>query len=200
MTRSSTEAATYNRYFYIGSEPRVPINKLGIKDRALLEEAEGLLVELRVAQGLPRKALQLTYAGFKAIHHHLFQDLFDWAGKERTYTTARNPIVSFAQPEHITGWMEAQFISLRGDNYLRGLDRTVFAQKAAVLVNEINAAHPFIDGNGRVQRLWLQIVAEQAGYRVEIHRQDREAWNEAARIGFLRSSEPMARFIFERMA
>ena len=94
--------------------------------------------------------------------------------------------------------MAAQFASLRSDNYLRGLDRAAFAEKAAVLVNEINAAHPFIDGNGRVQRLWLQIIADQAGYRFEIRREDREAWNEAARIGFLQSPDPMAKLIFER--
>jgi fido (protein-threonine AMPylation protein) len=51
--------------------------------------------------------------------------------------------------------MEQQFRTFREAGELRGLTAEAFAHKAAVIVTEINAAHPFIEGNGRTQRVWL---------------------------------------------
>lgn len=158
--RSSREEAIYDRVMYPGPEPRVPVNKLGIREWAALERKETEIVERRIKSGLPPEALELSYAGLKAMHRHMFQDIYQWAGEERTYTTGRNEAVPFAPPEHITSWMGKQFAQLAKDNYLRGLDAVAFAEKASAFVNEINAAHPFIEGNGRVQRLFLQRLAE----------------------------------------
>lgn len=76
------------------------------------------------------------------------------------------------------------------------MDAAHFAERAAHYVNEINAAHPFIEGNGRTQRVWLRNLAEQAGHHVRLRSEDRERWNEASRIGFEKAgSEPMASLI-----
>jgi cell filamentation protein len=65
-----------------------------------------------------------------------------------------------------------------------------------VLVNEINAAHPFIEGNGRTQRVWLRDIAAQAGHRLTLRSGEKDAWYEASRIGFERSDyQPMAELI-----
>jgi cell filamentation protein len=50
--------------------------------------------------------------------------------------------------------MEEQFKQSAEDEYLVGRDLSVFAVLAAEYMNEINACHPFIDGNGRTQRFW----------------------------------------------
>lgn len=194
------EASIYDSLMYSGPEPRVPINKLNIRDWSNLEQKEAEIVALRMEQGLPPEALKLSYDGFKAIHAHLFQDIYEWAGKERTYTTGRNQNAPFAPPEHIGSWMQQQFETLRHDNYLKGTDPDLFATKSAGLVNEINAAHPFIEGNGRTQRVWLRLVAENTGFSLDIRKEDREAWNEASRIGFLSSNEPMAQLIHSRLS
>ncbi|TEB07761.1 Adenosine monophosphate-protein transferase VbhT [Pelotomaculum schinkii] len=34
-------------------------------------------------------------------------------------------------------------------------------------ISEINMLHPFREGNGRVQRLFIQYLAENAGYQVD---------------------------------
>ncbi|MFD1130564.1 Fic family protein [Paenibacillus provencensis] len=80
--------------------------------------------------------------------------------------------------------MEEQLEKLKRENYLRGLVREEFARKIARIVNEINAAHPFIEGNGRTQRQWLRIVADQAGHSLTFRMGDWERWYEAPRIGF----------------
>lgn len=179
--RTSLEEKIYQSYLYPGTE--VFKNKLDIRDSKLLEQAELFYIMERMRQPLSKAAQELSYNGFLALHRHLFQDIYTWAGKQRDYTTGRGP-APFAPPEHIKTWMEDQFEKLKKENYLRGLSRKLFAEKIAPIVNEINAAHPFIEGNGRTQRLWLRIVAEQAGHNLSLKNEDRDSWYDASRIGF----------------
>jgi cell filamentation protein len=196
--RSGREEAEYRRFRYPGTDTL--INLLGIRDPAVLEQAERRLVKSRLGQGLPNDADPTTYEGFLAIHRHLFQDVYAWAGRERTYTTGRGP-VPFATPENIRPWMEEQFAALKGRDFLRNLPPCGFAREVAELVNEMNAAHPFIEGNGRVQRVWLRAIAAQAGHKVSLRSSDREAWYEASRLGFERCDhDPMTALIERSLA
>lgn len=193
MGRSTRENEAYAEIFYPGTE--VLVNKLNIRDPIKLSEAERFYTDTRLLQGLPPKVDPRTYEGFKAIHHHMFQDLYSWAGQERKYTTGRGPS-PFAVPEQIGNWMEKQFSELRANNYLRGMDAATFSTKAAELVNEINAAHPFIEGNGRTQRIWLREIAHQAGYKLQLTSQDKQLWYDASKIGFEKADyRPMSRLI-----
>ncbi|GFR38712.1 putative adenosine monophosphate-protein transferase y4lH [Insulibacter thermoxylanivorax] len=195
FNRSKQEENIYLSYHYPGMN--VLKNKLDLRDPKDLEAAELYFTEERLSQPLPKEARELTYEGFLALHKHIFQDLYDWAGKPRNYTTGRGPI-PFARPENIETWMRQQFKKLEEYNFLRGLSKDEFAEKAAEIVNEINAAHPFIEGNGRTQRVWLGILAEQAGYKLVLTNQDRERWYEASRIGFEKvDHKPMAALIRE---
>lgn len=193
--RSDHERAAYRRVFYPGTETYV--NKLGIRDAAELEIVERELTAERADQGFPRSAHFRSYDGFKAIHRHLFRDLYPWAGKERKYTTGRGSI-PFAVPEHIGAWMVRQFNRLACENYLGNLALDAFAEKAAVYVNEINAAHPFIDGNGRAQRFWLRMLADHAGFDLTLSERDRKRWNEASRLGFVKSEHTQMAALLKR--
>lgn len=192
--RKDAEEAEYRRFLYPGTE--IFRNKLDIRDAAQLDRAARMFVDNRLHEGMPAETRPLTYAGFLAIHRHLFQDVYDWAGQERTYTTGRGPS-PFAPPEQITPWMQKQFAALKVEKNLVGLKPREFADRAAHYVNEVNAVHPFIDGNGRTQRVWLRGLAHHAGYTLTLSPGDREAWNEASKVGFYRSNEPMAALIFE---
>jgi len=195
--RSEHEKAAYRRVFYPHTD--VYVNKLGIRDAAELERVEREFTAERAEQGFPRSATFRTYAGFRAIHRHLFRDLYRWAGKERGYTTGRGSI-PFAVPEHIGPWMQQQFNALARDNYLVGLDLDAFAEAAAKYVNEINAAHPFIDGNGRTQRFWLRMLANNAGFDLTLTELDGKRWNSASRAGFMQSDHAaMARLLKQRL-
>jgi cell filamentation protein len=102
----------------------------------------------------------------------------------------------FATPENILSWLTRQFTGLRQEDFLKGLDTDRFALRAAVYVNEINAAHPFIEGNGRTQRVWLRLLAECAGHVLLLKSEDGARWYEASRIGFEEGdSTPMAALI-----
>ncbi len=195
--RSANERAAFRRVVYGNTD--VYVNKFDIRDSALLELTERALTDRRASEGLPPRAHFRTYAGFKAIHRHLFQDLYSWAGKERPYTTGRGPL-PFAKPEYIAAWMDRQFADLKHLGYLVGATRDDHAEAAARIVNEINAAHPFIDGNGRTQRFWLRLLADNAGYDLTFADSDRVQWNDASRQGFVESdSAPMAALLAKRL-
>ncbi len=70
-----------------------------------------MFVDNRLHEGLPVAARATTYDGFKSIHRHLFQDVYEWAGQERTYTSGPGSS-PFAPPEQIKPWAEKQFNAL----------------------------------------------------------------------------------------
>ena len=67
-------------YVYPGTS--ILRNRLGITDPEFLDKQERSLVVLRVRRGVPRGNFDLTH--LRAIHRHLFQDIYDWAGELRT--------------------------------------------------------------------------------------------------------------------
>jgi len=96
--------------------------------------------------------------------------------------------------------MRQQFKQLAQERYLAGRDKAQFAERAAVYVNEINAAYPFIDGNGRTQRFWLRMLAENAGFDFALGAADAKRWNNASRLGFVKGDHaPMAKLIRSRL-
>lgn len=116
--RSAREQAAYEQAH--DPETGVLRNRLGIRDAETLEHAERYLVAKRMQQGLPPDANRLDVDGLKAIHRHLFRDVYDWAGDFRSYTTGRGP-APFAPPEQIQFWLDRQFEALRRDDGLKGL-------------------------------------------------------------------------------
>jgi cell filamentation protein len=140
---------------------RVLINKADIREQAELDEFELSMYLSRAAEPLP--AGKLDYAHYRAIHHHLFQDVYGWAGKERTIRIAKGGS-TFAYPEHLHRTMTAIFDELSARNFLRDLDNPAFAQGAAHILAEINAGHPFREGNGRTQLAFLTLLCVDSGH------------------------------------
>ena len=71
--------AEQDPYCYPG--PSVLINRLGARDQSALEAFEAEATAERSSQEVPPGSLD--YAHYLAIHRHLFQDVYDWAGKVR---------------------------------------------------------------------------------------------------------------------
>ncbi|MFR9802568.1 Fic/DOC family protein [Pseudonocardia sp. RS010] len=127
-------------------------NKLGITDADELDRVGAEVTALRLVQ-LREQGLPGSYdlAHLQAFHRFIFGDLYDWAGQLRTVATAKEDL--FCLPQHLVGFAEDVFGKLaRRDHHLRGLDRAAFIDKLAELLGELNALHPFREGNGRAQR------------------------------------------------
>jgi hypothetical protein len=76
--------------------------------------------------------------------------------------------------------MSKRFGAINAEHDLRGRAADRFAARAAEHLNELNAIHPFLDGNGRAQRAFLEIPAERAGHEIDLARVEPTAWNQAS--------------------
>ncbi len=83
----------------------------------------------------------------------------------------------FARAIHLQTQADAIFAELAGENFLRGLARPVFVRKAARLLGDLNALHPFREGNGRAQRAFLQLLSRDAGWQLAWAKVDPEVNN-----------------------
>jgi len=144
-------------------------NLLDLRDQSELEAFEAEITAQRAAEPLP--AGRLSYVHYRAIHRHLFQDVYSWAGKLRTVRIAKGGN-AFCYPEHIDREMRRLFADLAERKYFRGLDASAFAIEAAHFLAELNAVHPFREGNGRTQLSFLTLLAEQAGHPLRLERLD----------------------------
>lgn len=138
----------------------VLINKAELRSQADLDEFEFLMHLTRAEEPLP--AGNLDYAHYKAIHRHLFQDVYEWAGEPRTIRIAKGGNW-FCYPEHLEWHMARTFSNLSKANFLISLNDTDFAEKAAETISEINAGHPFREGNGRTQLAFLKLLVTRSG-------------------------------------
>ena len=133
---------------YTYENSTVLVNKLDLRAQAELDGFEAEISTARAEEPLPEGVLDFTH--YKAVHHHLFQDVYDWAGQVRTVRISKggNP---FCFPENINAQATRLFDDLRAANHLQNLDPKAFSVKAAHFLADLNAIHAFREGNGRSQ-------------------------------------------------
>jgi cell filamentation protein len=120
----------------------------------------------------------------RAIHRHIFQDVFPWAGDFREVMTSRSGSFGFPPPQYILPSLETLFTALKAERHLKNLDPGTFALRAGHYLGELNAIHPFREGNGRAQREFLRSLALHAGHPLTWANLTPEENNEASRISF----------------
>ena len=160
-------------------------NKLNIRDPETLEEAERNITALRILElkQNPPKG-KLTFKYFQKLHKQIFGDIYEWAGKVRNVNIAKGNM--FCDCRFIEDMMEELFSELEKENYLQPCDTEEMADRLAYYLSEINALHPFREGNGRTKRLFIEILAERAGYEVDFSEVSAEEMVEASAKAFLR--------------
>lgn len=195
---------SWESYFWPGTQ--VLRNKLGEHDPVALQTTEYGLTAWRQRQfergvvSIPR-----TYdaAHLKAIHRHLFQDLYEWAGGYRIINMAKGRS-EFADLPLIDLYLRdahQQITTQRWDQ----LDRADFAHGSATVYAYINQAHPFREGNGRAAKVFMEHVAEQSRFSLEFAYVTSEQWNSASALSGpnLGAYEPVPDSlvpVFERIA
>ncbi len=162
-------------------------NLRGIRDPEELERFEAMATAGRILQlqerpitgGFDRSQLQ-------AIHRHIFQDVHPWGGELRDVDIAKPGSPFFARPPFIAPALDELAGKMRAESYLQGLDSIDFALRAGHYLGEINAVHPFREGNGRAQREFIRELAEAAGYRIDWSHTSRELMYHASALRFER--------------
>jgi cell filamentation protein len=97
----------------------------------------------------------------RAFHQHLFQDVYDWAGQLRTVNIVKGN-TPFAFANALLAASNVLFTELAVENLLRDLDHNQFVNRAAHYLTELNALHPFREGNGRNRNAFLTQLAIDA--------------------------------------
>jgi cell filamentation protein len=115
----------------------------------------------------------------RAIHRYIFQDVFSWAGELRTVNIAKGGQF-FAAAAFIGAALDEMFRQLQTET----MNAANFANRAGYYLAEINAIHPFREGNGRTQREFIRELAIGVGVRIDWTRTSREEMIAASRGSF----------------
>lgn len=132
-------------------------------DRASIEMAKALF-----ASGKVYNIEVGTTAGLQAIHHALFEGLYPFAGEIRKLNISKGGF-RFANSLYLIPALEA----------IEKMSETTFEEIIAKYV-EMNIAHPFMEGNGRATRIWLDMMLRRSlGKVIDWRKITREAYMQA---------------------
>lgn len=168
-------------------------NRFNIRDEQILEDLESELTTARADEPLPEGCLDATH--FRAVHFHLFQDLYEWAGETRTVRLSKGES-HFCYPEYIDAQLVTLFDDLNLDNHLKGLTRDEFAKKAAAFLATLNIIHTFREGNGRTQLSFILLLSENAGHPLDLAQMDPAAMLEAMIASFFGDERPLIKILY----
>lgn len=152
---------------YTDSKTGVLCNKLGLRDPDELHDAERAIVGVTLAEQEEYPVSgNYDLEHLQSIHKALFDHLYQWAGDLRKNVFISKGNSLFCSAEFIMSYSVDLFAQLKAENYLQNLKRDDFIKRAAFYISEINALHPFREGNGRTQRIFIRQVAKQAGWNL----------------------------------
>ena len=142
-------------------------NKLGLTNSTDLAREEERISKKKALELFESGILDTLPAGkfstLQKIHEYLFSDIYDFAGKVRSVNIAKGNF-RFAP----LMYLEASLSSI--DN----MPQSTFDEIIEKYV-EMNAAHPFRDGNGRSARIWLDhILKTEINQVVDWNKVDKE--------------------------
>ncbi|PUB24025.1 cell filamentation protein [Promicromonospora sp. AC04] len=188
---------------YVDSGTGILRNLVGSSSQSALDEAEADLTWARATQ-IHTRQIQATndLAELCAIHHHLFQDVYDWAGQVRTVDIRKTAdgaefFVPAAMIERSAGYAAE---ALREDGLLRGMSRDRLIQRLAFHYDQFNYLHPFREGNGRTQRIFWSRVVRDAGFFLDWRPVQGEVNDAACRAAEERDFDPLFKMFDETIS
>ena len=163
-----------NNYSYNGSEnycyhnTDVLINKLNIRNDEELTIAERDITTLRLAKLFESPiSNKFDFSLLCDIHKSIFQDIYDWAGQIRRGEFFSKGVSIFCRGSLIKYNADIIFGKLANEKYLCNLNKKLFISRMAYYMGEINALHPFREGNGRTSREFFRQLALHTDYLLD---------------------------------
>lgn len=175
---------SWESYFYPPPDEGTLRNLLDERDADALHVKEYGRAAVRQRELVSGEvAIARTYDAehVRAIHRHLFQDVYEWAGEYRTVELFKGVGRGFAEVR--SGEIERYL----GDVHRlvtraawSELDREQFGEQAATVFAYLNQAHPFREGNGRTSKVFMEHVAQLSRFTLDFSRVTPEQWNQAS--------------------
>ena len=114
-----------------------------------------------------------TVKGLQAIHRALFGGLYDFAGEIRTLNIAKGNF-RFINSLYLKEMLAA----------VEKMPESTFEEIVAKYV-EMNVAHPFMEGNGRSTRIWLDMILKKRLHKIV-------EWSKIDKLQYLQAMERSA--------
>lgn len=148
-------------------------NLPGLKSQVDLDVYENQIVWMKLHE-LKEQPINIAdpLLRLKETHRRLFGEVFDWAGeyRERMGLITKRRLgqsVVYCNARFVPSELERVASELKQDNMLKGLDKLTFGKKMAYFYGELDAIHPFREGNSRTLRQFTSDIARESGFRLD---------------------------------
>jgi cell filamentation protein len=167
-----------NNYQYVDpdfayTDPKTELlrNKENIDNAQLLLVFESLKCSKKLEELAKTPIMIKDSTSLLAIHKHLFQDVYQWAGLKRTVEISKDGNQFFPLSHFDTAFSHIDKLIAEYRNIDKN-DREIIAQKLAEILDSVNHLHPFREGNGRTQREFVRTLALEKGYTLNLNPPD----------------------------
>ncbi|MCK9236358.1 MAG: Fic family protein [Bacteroidales bacterium] len=184
-------------YTYIDPESGILRNLLGISDKEELIFVESSAVTKRLKELYENPIKIKGIDSLFKIHKHLFQDIYEWAGRKRIVEINKEGKQFFPTTHFDNAF---RYINSLITEYKETSkkDKRQLSNKLAEIVDHINYLHPFREGNGRTQREFLRLLALEKGLILTLNPPDDKSVYERYMKGTIDSDiTTLSNLIFE---
>lgn len=176
----------------------VLVNRFNLRTQGELDAVEAALVTAKATQWESEPQCNtFDLLHYSAVHRYLFGDLYDWAGTFRTINISKKG-TQFCPAKELPRVSKAIFDHLAEEHFLHGLSRKEFIPAIVDFYERTNELHPFREGNGRTQRVFLAQLAENAGHRLDFSAADPDELMIATILSVQGMEEPLLN-VFEQI-
>lgn len=170
-----------DKYVYEGTD--ILINKFNCRDAEKLKKIEALstggnLVYLQLNPIVGK----FDFVHLKEIHRFIFQDIFEWAGEIRTIDIGKNNL--FCRAQFIEEYASTVFSDFFKSCYTTKENKSDYIECLAKHYADMNALHPFREGNGRAQREFTRELCLECGYVFDLTKTTHEEMLDASISSF----------------
>lgn len=160
-------AYTYDnqsKHCYKGTD--VLVNNFNITDQYILDKVDADITRKNIAV-LNMRPIKGNFdlKHLQNIHLAIFKDLYPFAGKIRDEIISKG--TTFALPQYINSCSNELFKELKRENYLLNKNIDEIPNRLAYYMAEINAIHPFREGNGRSNREFIRTLGIKCGFYID---------------------------------
>lgn len=184
---------------YTYTDPKTGIlrNLADITDQDVLLFVESGAVTKRLQELFENPIKIKGIESLFAIHRHLFQDIYPWAGKKRNVEISKDgkqffPTTHFENAYRFIDTLISEYKKFPKKN------KQLLAEKLAEILDNLNYLHPFREGNGRTQREFLRLLAMEKGLLLNLNPPDNKTVYERYMKGTIESDvTTLAELIWE---
>lgn len=146
----------------------IPRNHLGIATPDLLHEIESTLLQQAYTHFITEldSPVRFDEEYFKSLHRDTYESLYEWAGIYRTVDMSKGGSL-FCRAAYLEQQAGRIFRELEQEQFLKQAAEWTtdkFAERLAHYQCELIALHPFYELNGRITRLFFDLIAVYNGY------------------------------------